>query len=878
MTSWRSALLTACVALLVAAPAAGQASLVQSCNSTAQDLFSPHYNVTEALREYNDADAAARAVVPHPGTGFTFFLPADATFGNDSVALSGAPHATVAAEAARGLAPSKRASVWLYNMLPTAQSADQLGQAGAADTVLARVVSGPGEAANASYVLHFTLPSGSLLAGKQALVGDLLGSRARILASYSVCSTWVHVVDALLWPAASTDANDVPDPAIGGVFRDPLAAVLPNASQIWSPVALAVIPQASNVALPPALVPPNPQNSPLNSVVNTVIDATQAGITAAANRLQNQDNVSVSPAGPGIAARPPTATAKPAGPAPAPAPSPAAATAAAAGAALSGQAPSRDTSVHTTNIIAAVVVPVAVLTLVAVALATACWWRRKGGGSQPGSAKARDLEAGAPDKPGERFSGGMGPFPGHAGADATIAGIVEMGRAKDSASSVAGRGADSVACLSTTNGSYTGAHGGLIGTAEHPSPPSVAGSDRPLLHGMGPLRSASYLLAARNSTDDAQYPLPDEEFFMAPLPALDTWRSASGSRLGGTGGSEDSCSDWFIRPEDVVICKDPRGNDWQLGSGAYGSVYKGMLQGSTPVAVKFVRGHSPKEQARFRNEVGILKSLRHTNIVQFLGASSNPGQIMLVTEYLPRGDLWRALSKDSQHVFSWYRRGRQIALDVVRGLHHMHSRKVMHLDLKSANILLARDGTAKIADVGLAKILTRDNTCVSTEGTFDWAAPEVLSGLECSEKADIWSLGVVLWEVVTGERPHMRQLRELRVPEECPAEVERVISVCRLVDPAARPTALDVYNSIFRSPVAPPPGVSLPAGAGLVAAPGLERSSSGAASASATLTSGNRVGSAGLASPRAPGGPPGQAAALKRGPSPPPAAPRQAVH
>jgi len=70
------------------------------------------------------------------------------------------------------------------------------------------------------------------------------------------------------------------------------------------------------------------------------------------------------------------------------------------------------------------------------------------------------------------------------------------------------------------------------------------------------------------------------------------------------------------------------------------------------------------------------------------------------------------------------RRGRQIALDVVRGLHHMHSRKVMHLDLKSANILLARDGTAKIADVGLAKILTRDNTCVSTEGTFDWAAPE----------------------------------------------------------------------------------------------------------------------------------------------------------
>lgn len=93
-----------------------------------------------------------------------------------------------------------------------------------------------------------------------------------------------------------------------------------------------------------------------------------------------------------------------------------------------------------------------------------------------------------------------------------------MGRAKDSASSVAGHSADGVACLSTTNGSYTGAHGGsgsytgahsgLTGTAEHPSPPSVAGSDRPLLYGMGPLRSASYLLAARNTTDDAQCALP----------------------------------------------------------------------------------------------------------------------------------------------------------------------------------------------------------------------------------------------------------------------------------------------------------------------------------------------------------------------------------
>ena len=82
-------------------------------------------------------------------------------------------------------------------------------------------------------------------------------------------------------------------------------------------------------------------------------------------------------------------------------------------------------------------------------------------------------------------------------------------------------------------------------------------------------------------------------------------------------------------------------------------VYKGVWQGNTPVAVKFVTGHSPKEQQRFRNEVAILKSLRHVNIVQFLGASLTGDQIMLVTEYMPRGDLWRALSQDSTHHFSW---------------------------------------------------------------------------------------------------------------------------------------------------------------------------------------------------------------------------------
>jgi hypothetical protein len=282
---------------------------------------------------------------------------------------------------------------------------------------------------------------------------------------------------------------------------------------------------------------------------------------------------------------------------------------------------------------------------------------------------------------------------------------------------------------------------------------------------------------------------------------------AAGTTPLACGGAE--C--WAMRPDDVEICLDPAGNRWQLGVGGFGAVYKGRYQGSTDVAVKLVTGHSPKEVARFANEVTILQALRHTNVVQFLGASleedaATGGRVMLVTEYLPRGDLWRALSKDAAHVFSWYRRGRAVALDVVRGLAFMHSKKVMHLDLKSANILLGRDGTAKVADVGLAKILTRDATHVSMEGTFDWAAPEVLAGQGVSESADIYSLGVVLWEIVTGERPHMRQMRAVRVPAECPREVADVIEACRQVDPSARPTARAVYAALAAAPAAAPAG------------------------------------------------------------------------
>lgn len=153
---------------------------------------------------------------------------------------------------------------------------------------------------------------------------------------------------------------------------------------------------------------------------------------------------------------------------------------------------------------------------------------------------------------------------------------------------------------------------------------------------------------------------------------------------------------------------------------------------------------SPSTVRRFIGEAVILKGLRHVNIVQFLGAFCGAGgAVALVTEYLPRGDLYRLLGRDFDRQYAWWRRGRGVALDIARGVLYMHTRAppIIHLDLKSANVLLARDFTAKIADVGLAKVLSRADTKVSLEGTFDYAAPELLSGERVSEKADVYSMG-----------------------------------------------------------------------------------------------------------------------------------------
>jgi serine/threonine protein kinase len=288
----------------------------------------------------------------------------------------------------------------------------------------------------------------------------------------------------------------------------------------------------------------------------------------------------------------------------------------------------------------------------------------------------------------------------------------------------------------------------------------------------------------------------------------------SGSSVGtGKGGSGTADSkgfgsdleqlpcDWRMEPEELEILKRPDGSDWQLGTGAFGVVLKAKRAGVQPVAVKVLKSSSAAAghmgDARFAREIGILRSCRDANILQFVGAfvreGDSPGaesQLCLVTEFMEGGSLQAAIQHNR---VSWWRNGKRIALDIARALAYLHSKRLVHLDVKSSNVLLSRDGTAKLGDLGMARLLA-DQYVTGCVGTLAWSSPEMLLGQKCSQKADVFSFGVCLWEIVTGELPVRGQMRDPQVPEECPQEVDDLINRCIQPNPAERPTARELVQ------------------------------------------------------------------------------------
>ncbi|KAF7141682.1 hypothetical protein RHSIM_Rhsim06G0130700 [Rhododendron simsii] len=193
----------------------------------------------------------------------------------------------------------------------------------------------------------------------------------------------------------------------------------------------------------------------------------------------------------------------------------------------------------------------------------------------------------------------------------------------------------------------------------------------------------------------------------------------------------------------------------RVGIGFFGEVFRGIWNG-TDVAIKvFLEQDLTAENMEdFCNEISILSRLRHPNVILFLGACTKPPHLSMVTEYMEMGSLYYLIHLSGQKKKLSWRRRLKMLRDISRGLMCIHRMKIVHRDIKSANCLVNKHWTVKICDFGLSRIMT-DSTMSdsSSAGTPEWMAPELIRNEPFSEKCDIFSLGVIMWELCTLNRP-----------------------------------------------------------------------------------------------------------------------------
>lgn len=226
-----------------------------------------------------------------------------------------------------------------------------------------------------------------------------------------------------------------------------------------------------------------------------------------------------------------------------------------------------------------------------------------------------------------------------------------------------------------------------------------------------------------------------------------------------------------------------------LGSGAQGAVFSGKLKNEI-VAVKKVR-----EQKE--TDIKHLRKLNHPNIVQFKGVCTQAPCYCIIMEFCPYGPLYNLLKDGEeippQRLVAW---SKQIAA----GMQYLHSNKIIHRDLKSPNVLIGRHEVVKISDFGTSRQWNEISTKMSFAGTVAWMAPEIIRNEPCSEKVDIWSYGVVLWELLTCEIPYKdvdssaiiwgvgSNSLHLPIPSSCPDGFRLLVKQCWSAKPRNRPS------------------------------------------------------------------------------------------
>lgn len=279
------------------------------------------------------------------------------------------------------------------------------------------------------------------------------------------------------------------------------------------------------------------------------------------------------------------------------------------------------------------------------------------------------------------------------------------------------------------------------------------------------------------------------------------------------GPSISSCNTRYPLMDDVTECEIPWENlliGERIGLGSYGEVYHADWNGTEVAVKKFLdQDFSGDALEQFRSEVRIMQRLRHPNIVLFMGAVTRPPHLSILTEFLPRGSLYKLLHRPNIQIDE--KRRLRMALDVAKGMNYLHTSNptIVHRDLKSPNLLVDKNWNVKVCDFGLSRL--KHHTFLSsksTAGTPEWMAPEVLRNELSNEKCDVYSFGVILWELATLRMPWSGmnpmqvvgavgfQDRRLDIPKEVDPMVARIISACWQNDPSLRPSFAQLMASL----------------------------------------------------------------------------------
>jgi len=259
---------------------------------------------------------------------------------------------------------------------------------------------------------------------------------------------------------------------------------------------------------------------------------------------------------------------------------------------------------------------------------------------------------------------------------------------------------------------------------------------------------------------------------------------------------------WALECSDVKLEDDP------FARGSFGLVYKGSYFG-TPVCVKVVPMDdcNPDDIKQVQREIAALKVLNHHNLVQFFGLFALNNEMYIVTEYITGGTVRSFIDKEKGEI-SWSSRVK-MANDVASAVSFLHSKNIIHRDIKSENLLLSEGWDVKLCDFGLARSVTepKKKQRMTLCGTDDFMAPEVTLGLDYDSACDIFSFGLFLCELILREKiedvlprgPDTKfgldiEKFLLLVPQDAPPELVTLVLKCCDYEPTNRPDAKEVLQ------------------------------------------------------------------------------------